>query len=1544
MRIHTRDTVIVTELIQNALDCDADILSFSLDSLPTTGDRQLVFSHNGFPFTARDVDAITHFNGSCKPPNRIGFMGIGFKAVYRVSCRPEVHSGPFHFAFEPHEDYSHHAIQGRICPYVPSPIESFQNSSSDGQAEDDGEMTTFVLPLRPEATVAVSEAMSGIDPVMVVLLRSAGARIRKVVLPGRTIEVTQDGHVSVNGEVQQWGASDATVTIRHDSKEWQKFTASSGRTVDDTATSHQETVTVAFPLGDGKKDASAGACPGRLHAFLPTQEVLKDAFHIHGNFAIDSDRAYLPEKGPNTWNHLLLRQAGKALARLLDKAKTDPAADWLQYYRVVPPFAERILDPAYADTYAALQEGFLEELFDGQRVPVDCPGPVDSVRLVDASQAVLIDRRLRPALDTAKWCELLGPNRYPVSAQLPPFWDTLLTTGHEPTTRGPVETFGLSEVLDVLSDPTWFSRILEGAGSSGRVFVCTHLLCVCAVAGMDVAAAKRVHLLLDPDLAPVGTSTTGISLFRNPEGRIPSLPASVASGIRYLHRLHTAFFRRSSMDFPGRQFGAIDDNTLKAGLQLFDQMAPSLTAKAVIEKFVAPVFHKVLTPEDSPAPSTEECLDLTRFAFNAWKNESSLASVISESVLLLGQSSDERLWWCQPSVVWLGAPFPHGRDLDLFLRGLPSVKFLSGQYLEDIESTDHERFAIFAGAIGVRHAISHTESTATFWDGQWAEFATALGTPDHPDPGNHNYGLSATDFDWEPAVKEALDRTMENISVPAQRTSAMQAFSRLLEDAWPRLRHATKKKGKYHVARATEHTTLPGGRSTLAVRLQDSAWVPVKNRPTLLLQPRQCGLPSLGIEKYSGLTGVSIADLEFTNADLISFLGFLDSPPDLAPLDRLRAEARAFPKSPVNIATIRSLYHEIAAESPDGAGITELRRAFWAEPLIYVPDGTGSFVDASRTVWHGTEDLEGFLRPLSSVYGDLESFFTEQIGVPRAIEDIHYVRYLVRHVWSDPEAAVSDVRRRNVLKTYRILIRWAASGLLDGPGSPPEAAIFLANPLFRGDCGRHKAWHSAAGKTVVYRDDPVLAELLAGQDRFILESFLSQIDRAEDAMEPFLRQTGVRRATEIVTITLRHDAVAALPDATSVRANLAHCLQAVVVGLRHLADADDRKDDQAARVETAATQLAADAGAGLPVLYAANLTRIHRVDGLPDREVPVGAAIQQTVIGAATECRLLVAEMECRDVASELAREICAHLKTMELSGRIREPVEQFLQDLTGSLNLSTDNFLARLKRAVRRHFPGLSGMAEPIGSEEAEKHAEPGSAPSGDGVTQPNAVGESHSASTGNGGSHGPPPLTPDRDDKQQDSGDDLVLPPIDEQTATTVNLTVEDCAESSSSQSSKKVGIERDTSWKPRDPARDRKVGERGELLAMRYELQRLRDEGHPDPAGIVDHVSLRDRGSPYDIRSVIKVEGRWEPLYIEVKASTDSAAESFPMGSNEWALAIDPSIHHRVYHVRGVIGKGPQIRVINLQSLYRAGRVGVQGETLRIFVRPSPDTAQS
>ncbi len=92
----------VLELIQNA-----DDNQYSPDRLPTlrfvvSSDRILV-CNNEIGFQPNNIEAICNVGKSTKGKHKQGYAGhkgIGFKSVFMVSHRPEIHSGEYHFCFD----------------------------------------------------------------------------------------------------------------------------------------------------------------------------------------------------------------------------------------------------------------------------------------------------------------------------------------------------------------------------------------------------------------------------------------------------------------------------------------------------------------------------------------------------------------------------------------------------------------------------------------------------------------------------------------------------------------------------------------------------------------------------------------------------------------------------------------------------------------------------------------------------------------------------------------------------------------------------------------------------------------------------------------------------------------------------------------------------------------------------------------------------------------------------------------------------------------------------------------------------------------------------------------------------------------------------------------------------------------------------------------------------------------------------------------------------------------------------------------------------
>lgn len=118
------------EFLQNADDAGSTRMAVHLRG------RNLEILNDGCPFSYDDVEAVCDVGHSRKSPEGyIGYLGVGFKSVFLASEEPEIHSGPYHFAFRRNawpEDF----------PWQVSPVPATQEMLPPQWR------TRFILPLK----------------------------------------------------------------------------------------------------------------------------------------------------------------------------------------------------------------------------------------------------------------------------------------------------------------------------------------------------------------------------------------------------------------------------------------------------------------------------------------------------------------------------------------------------------------------------------------------------------------------------------------------------------------------------------------------------------------------------------------------------------------------------------------------------------------------------------------------------------------------------------------------------------------------------------------------------------------------------------------------------------------------------------------------------------------------------------------------------------------------------------------------------------------------------------------------------------------------------------------------------------------------------------------------------------------------------------------------------------------------------------------------------------------------------------------------------
>jgi Domain of unknown function (DUF3883) len=143
--------------------------------------------------------------------------------------------------------------------------------------------------------------------------------------------------------------------------------------------------------------------------------------------------------------------------------------------------------------------------------------------------------------------------------------------------------------------------------------------------------------------------------------------------------------------------------------------------------------------------------------------------------------------------------------------------------------------------------------------------------------------------------------------------------------------------------------------------------------------------------------------------------------------------------------------------------------------------------------------------------------------------------------------------------------------------------------------------------------------------------------------------------------------------------------------------------------------------------------------------------------------------------------------------------------------------------------------------------------------------------------------------------------------------------------------------SSWTPPsvlDVERNQMVGERGEALAYRLEIERVRAMGHQRPEDFVVWTSRMDAGADHDICSIAE-DGA--PLWIEVKSTTGTDGR-FDWSRQEFEKALRERDHYELWRIYEAHTVAPTVKkFLDPAALLAKSELILELSSLRAFVEP-------
>jgi len=301
------------ELLQNADDAaEAPItVCFEHQISEETGKAFLIFSHSAKHFDSKDVERICD-NASRSDPlksqnrTKIGYKGIGFKAVFSISDFVCIYSNSYQFRFDK-QAFVPSKASDNMYPWPIIPIWTTDlDLPQDISKKLDRSRVNFIIQLLPGFNLEQEQAFFEDNPAIMLFLK----HVQKIqfLSQNKSIEIELKTHndleqLLVNGKIHsEWLLSKVPIELNADIKD---YLLSLSDQECPQRLKQAETIEISFAtcLESGAKVRDLKDYP--LYCYLPTQVRLGLPFLINADFLLNSDRSQIMD---NRWNGFLLEQ------------------------------------------------------------------------------------------------------------------------------------------------------------------------------------------------------------------------------------------------------------------------------------------------------------------------------------------------------------------------------------------------------------------------------------------------------------------------------------------------------------------------------------------------------------------------------------------------------------------------------------------------------------------------------------------------------------------------------------------------------------------------------------------------------------------------------------------------------------------------------------------------------------------------------------------------------------------------------------------------------------------------------------------------------------------------------------------------------------------------------------------------------------------------------------------------------------------------------------------------------------------------------------